>query len=277
VTGHGPIWPLSPTPTGLQSFSTLRFVSDWEVQYHIVGNWAELSSNILTGRGYAISDGSFKTHQGSAAWIIEGASPTNRVIGEGFTPGHEDDHSSFRSELAGIYTCLLFLYHCLCHPTTTKPAFYLACDGKLVLHQLWNGGRTSPSELHYDLLSGTRHLLSNGGFQVTLAHVKGHQDTGVPTVLTQDAMLNIEADTLAKDKLSRYKSGPSAYVIPFSYGACYVSGRRVVKNIQATLRQHINGVPAIKYWQQRRSLIPTIWDKVDWHSYQRAMLEIPLH
>jgi len=268
MTGHGPIRPSSPMPPGLQSFSALRFVSDWEVTYHIIGNWEELSRDILDGRGYAVSDGSFKTNQGSAAWIIEGACPTNRVIGEGFTPGMDDDHSSFRSELAGIYTCLLFLHHCFPHSKTSKPAFYLACDGKSVLHRLWNGQKTSASEPHYDLLSGTRYLLLDSGFQVTLAHVKGHQDTGAPTVLTRDAMLNIEANALAKDKLSCYTPGPSVYVLPFLYGACYMSGRRVVKNIQATLCQHINGFPAIKYWQQCRSMMPAIWAKIDWPLYQ---------
>jgi len=268
LTGHDPIQPPSPTLSGLQSFSSLRFVSDWEVNHHIIGNWEELTCDILAGCGYAVSDGSFKTNQGSVAWIIEGAHPTNRVIGEGFTPGQEDDHSSFRSELAGIYTCLLFLHHCFPHTKTTKPDFYLACDGKLVLHRLWNRRKTSVSEPHYDLLSGTCNLLSNSGFQVTLAHVKGHQDTGVPTVLTQDVMLNIEADTLAKDKLSRYMPSPSVYIIPFSYGACYVGGKRVVKNIQAMLRHHISGLPAIKYWQQRQSLTPAIWAKIDWPSYQ---------
>jgi len=71
--------------------------------------------------------------------------------------------------------------------------------------------------------------------------------------------------------------GPSVYIIPFLYGACYVGGQRVVKNIQAMLRHHINGLPAIKYWQQHRSLMPAIWAKIDWPSYQQAMSEIPLH
>jgi len=110
---------------GLQSFSSLHFVSDWEVNYHIIGNWEELSCYILAGHSYAVSDGSFKSNQGSAAWIIEGAGSTNRVIGEGFTPGMDDDHSSFCSELAGIYTCLLFLHHCFPHTSTKKPSSIL--------------------------------------------------------------------------------------------------------------------------------------------------------
>jgi len=104
---------------------------------------------------------------------------------------------------------------------------------------------TSSGEPHYDLLLGTRQLLSECGFSFQLAHVKGHQDNGETTILTQDATLNIEADALAKDKLARYVSGLVAYYLPFAYATCYVARRRVVKNIQSTLRNFINGAPAI--------------------------------
>jgi len=135
----------------------------------------------------------------------------------------------------------------------------------------------SASKPHYDLLLGTCRLLSDGGFDFNLAHVKGHQDNGEITALMQDATLNIEADALAKAKLSRYMPGPQVYTLPFVYGACYVGGWQVVKNIQTTLRNHINGFPAIKYWQKCRSIMPAIWATIDWHSYQCTMSEIPLH
>jgi len=138
LTGHGPIRPPSPLQSGPLAFSSLRFVSDWAVNYHIIGSWNDLSHDILTGHGFAVSNGSFKPNQGSAAWIIEGLGSSNRVIGEGFTPGMDDDHSSFRSKLAGIYTCLLFLHLCFPPINTEKTEFYFACDGKSVLHRLWN-------------------------------------------------------------------------------------------------------------------------------------------
>ncbi len=136
---------------------------------------------------------------------------------------------------------------------------------------------TSASKPHYNLLLGTCWLLLDGGFTFNLAHIKGHQDNGEITALTQDATLNIEADALAKDKLSRYVPGLKVYILPFVYGACYVGGRHVVKNISSTLRNHINGSLAIKYWQQPCSITPAIWATINWSSYQHAMSEIPLH
>jgi len=148
----------------------------------------------------------------------------------------------------GIYTCLLFIHHCFSHSLPSKPTFQLACKGKSVLHWLWNPCMTSPSEPHYDLLSGTCQLLECG-YSIQLTHIKGHQDNGEITVLTCAATLNIEADSLAKDKLSLYVTRPTMYYLPFVYGACYVDRHHIIKNIQLVLCNHINGFPAIKYWQ----------------------------
>jgi len=74
---------------------------------------------------------------------------------------------------------------------------------------------TSPSEPHYDSLSGTRQLLIDCGYSVHFKHVKGHQDNGITTFLTHAATLNIEADLRAKDKLAHYVEGPMTYYLPF--------------------------------------------------------------
>jgi len=158
-------------------------MTDWEVNFHIVGYWDALTQDVLQGWGYAVSDGLFKTNQGAAVWIIKGASSANWVLGECFTPGTDEDHSSFHSKLAGIYTCLLFIYHCFQHSLMTKPSFYIACDGKSVLHRLWNPRMMSASKPHYNLLPGTCRLLSDGRFDFHLVHVKGHQDNGEIMVL----------------------------------------------------------------------------------------------
>jgi len=63
--------------SGIDCFSSLQFVKDWEVSFHIIGNWADLLSMITQGHGFAVSDGTFKSQQGAAAWIIEGCSSTN--------------------------------------------------------------------------------------------------------------------------------------------------------------------------------------------------------
>jgi len=224
LTGHSLLLPSPPATSGIDCFSLLQFAKDWEVSFHIIGNWDDLLSAITQGYSFAVSDGSFKSQQGAAAWIIEGYSSTNWVIGKCLAPGHGEDHSSFCSKLAGIYSCLLFLKYCFQHKLTHKPAFQLACDGKSVLHRLWNTQMMSPSKPHYDLLSGTHHLLTDCSYLVHLEYIKGHQDNGVTTVLTWAATLNIEVDLLAKDKLARYADGPRVYYLPFGCIWCLLHG-----------------------------------------------------
>jgi len=266
--GHDPILPTPATLRGIQHFPAFQFVKDWEVNFHIVGNWENLMWEVIQGLGYAVSDGSYKPQQGAAAWIIEGSSSANWVMGKCFAPSTDNDHSFFLSKLASIYTCLLFIYYCFQHSLLHKPSFYQACDGKSVLHRLWNPGATSPGKPHYDLLSGTCRLMLECRFTIQLSRVKGHQDNGVITALTHDATLNIEANLLAKDKLARYVTGPTIYNLPFAYGTCYVSNCRVVKNLQSVLRNHINGFPAVKYWQQHCKILPLIWARINWQACQ---------
>jgi len=182
--GHGSILPPLASLPGIQHFPSLQFMKEWEVNFYIIGNWDKLVREVTQGWGYAVSNSSFKAQQGVAAWIIKGLGLANCIIGECFAPGTNEDHSSFHSKLAGIYMCLLFTYYCFQHSLPINPPFYLACDGKSVLHWLWNLGTTSPGEPHYDLLSGTCRLLSECGFIFQLAHIKGHQDNGKTMVLT---------------------------------------------------------------------------------------------
>jgi len=63
--------------SGIDHFSSLQFIKDWEVDFHIIGNWDDLLGAITQGQGFAASDGSFKSQQGVAAWITEGYSSTN--------------------------------------------------------------------------------------------------------------------------------------------------------------------------------------------------------
>jgi len=66
-----------------------------------------------------------------------------------------------------------------------------------------------PQEPHADLISATRTLIMISMVKIKLVHVKGHQDNKLIGPLTRDAMLNIEADHMARTKLTRYTNGPN--------------------------------------------------------------------
>ncbi len=68
-----------------------------------------LAKAITQGEAIAISDGSYKDTYGTAAWVFKGAAATGRVVGSVVVPGSAQDQSSYRSELAGIYSILVLL------------------------------------------------------------------------------------------------------------------------------------------------------------------------
>jgi len=94
-------------------------------------------------------------------------------------------------------------------------------------------------------------------------------------VLTRDAWLNVEADLLAKQKLSTPYTGPVRYRIPGNPWSCYTGTNRVVKQLSAMLRQHINGQAALAYWENQQNLTPPVLWQVDWPSFRRALHEVP--
>jgi len=123
------------------------------------------------------------------------------------------------------------------------------------------------------MLGAAHALLSSCGFTVDLTFVKGHQDTGVPTVLTRDAWLNVEADTLAKSIVSIPHTRPTHYKLPGNAWACYAGMQRVVKQFDNMLRTFINGKDTQTYWEKRKGLSTDTLQQVDWPSIGRAMPE----
>jgi len=96
-----------------------------------LSNLHDLLESIKAGEGYSMRDGSFQTGRGAAAWIIEGWDHTNCLLGTCHSPCAVDGHSSFQSELAGIYMTLYTLS--LLPPHSNAPTLHLACDRQSVL------------------------------------------------------------------------------------------------------------------------------------------------
>jgi len=84
-------------------------------------------------------------------WIIEGNDSTTRLSGQWYTPGHDDDHSSFQSKLAGIVGVLYSLT--FWPPRLLRPPLRLACDGLSVISRLSAQRPINPTEPHADLLT----------------------------------------------------------------------------------------------------------------------------
>jgi len=193
LTGSGPcVQPEQGIDPCHQMWMSL-FSQQWELDLQLKGSQWQMQEALSSALGYAVCNGSFKDANGAAAWLIECPDSHMRIEGKWHTPGHQEDHSSFCSKLAGIVGALYTLSFWL--PLLPSPPLHLACDGLLVVSRLQSDKPIEPMEPHMDLLGVACMLLTTCGYQVQLVFVCGHQDQGYPTVLTWDAWLNVEVDS----------------------------------------------------------------------------------
>jgi len=190
------------------------FGQDWDLQITITGSPDQILADIREGTVVAVSDGSYQHSMGAAAWIIEGATSSNRIQGTMLTPGNPSNHSAFWSEVAGLYGILLTLQRLLATDPMASGQLDIACDGHSVLDHLQSKKSINPFAAHADLLNACQQMEQLLPCQVTYLHIKGHQDNGYPTVLSRLAWLSIEVDLAAKARIDVLYKGKAEYRIP---------------------------------------------------------------
>jgi len=141
----------------------------------------------------------------------------------------------------------------------------VCCDGKLALERVEAMHPIIITEPHTDLLSAIRKVKTGIKCHLSFKHVCGHQDVGQPMVLEQDATLIMEMDTQAKRKIEDTPEAVS-YEIPFEGWLCYIGTRKIIKQCQLTLWEHINGKPICQHWQCKHKFGTSASDQVDWTS-----------
>ena len=215
---------VGPTIADLMKAIDQRRGEQWAVQnIHTTLKINEIIRDIGQGTAVAISDGSFKDEAGTAAWIIENESGTQRMMGYVMVPGFASDQSAYRSEIAGIYGSVLVVEMIKEVWGITQGGILIGCDGKDALKQAVDTNEvcTSCKQQHFDLLSGIQGYIRGSCLKYTSCHIKGHQDeTKSWEDLDRLAMLNVEVDLAAKefwtekyndnDKKRRYFS----YMVP---------------------------------------------------------------
>jgi len=112
--------------------------------------------------------------------------------------------------------------------------------------------------------------------QLLFKHVKGHQDTGSPTVLTWLAWMNINMDMQAKGKLLSPGSTQLVFSIPFKGWTCTIEGQRIIKNITTSLWQHLNSKIILNHWAMREQFTLQVSKMIDWEASGKAMNSLPL-
>ena len=238
-------------------------------------NLPSLIQAISTSTCLAISDGSFKDKFGTAAWHLSAGNETILLSGKTVVPGTSDDHSAFRSELMGLYGISVTLHAICSFAEIRKGSCLMGCDGKNALYQIFNDTAVSGSTSHFDLISATRQVISD--IPLTLSHlwVKGHQDNTSQQHFDAPTMLNIAADSSARQFLSEQiiLSQPSLQVWKEPW-SIWIDGRKVCKQLKISIEEWVHQVNAMKYLS-RKDLLGTLpGSAFDWEATSTVMTSL---
>jgi len=91
--------------------------------------------------------------------------------------------------------------------------------------------------------------------------------------MVQCAVAAKAMDLRAKAKLVD-TAGLALHVIPFEGWMCYIGSRKIIKQWQLTLWEHINGNKLCQHWQCKQRFGRGASKQVDWTSIRQAMTEV---
>jgi hypothetical protein len=248
--------------------------AQWVVQnIEIVRNW-ELWACAREHRLLGVSDGSFKDHFGTAAFILVSPDkPSMHIKGAVITPGHPDDQNAFQSELAGIYaiTVVQWALHKFFH--LESGYIEVACDGKSALQQAqWSEDFINTRYPHYDLILAIRAIRNLSNWKWAWRHVKGHQDSAGGE-LDFGAKLNVQMDCEAKQHWSNTYGSDSPIHIWGEPWRVWAGSKKITSELGRHIKEYCSSQPAENYWRGK----PRISDQfelVDWESIGGAMQQI---
>jgi hypothetical protein len=106
------------------------------------------------GTAIAFSDGSYKDSFGTAAWTIQ-TETGEGMSGQVIALGHDGDHSSYRSELAGLYSIAFIIYKLCTYYHVQEGSIHVGCDGLSALKQVF-GSMVDIDAACQDLILATR-------------------------------------------------------------------------------------------------------------------------
>lgn len=236
---------------------------------------------------HGVTDGSYMSSKaydmGTAAWIMENwlLPGMQRCRGVVSTSGQDYLVNAYRSELQGMHTMLLAIHVvCLVHGITDGAA-RLGCDNEttVFLAQL-DSTRVTYVHAHIDLIRAIRKLKSILPVQLTIEHVKGHQDDNKNFgELDRMSQLNVEADTEAKRYLRHTirhnRLDPADSSMEKEGWRCYIYGQKVTTNPTELLRRGYWGRSTLLYYEKHDLLNRQGFDLVDWDSMYEAMHSFP--
>jgi len=117
----------------------------------------------------AVCGGSFKEGKGASAWVLEGegGKSSNRMVGRNIVPGHAEDQSAYRSELAGILGVVSIVKELVKYYEIEEGHVTIGCNNNQEIHA---------NILDYDMVTAIRAAISNNTITWSTEHISSHQE-----------------------------------------------------------------------------------------------------
>jgi hypothetical protein len=223
------------------------------------------------------SDGGLKGHLGTFGWQL--STNDNVVLYEGAGPvdGPYDSASSTRSELAG-YVAPLILLALISNKFGDIPSsgFRWVTDSKGAIANV-KSSTPSPGYMqrqpnNVDFLATIQELSKSLNRPLESIWIKGHQSLAtLPDGANHhDVERNNKADELAtwyREQTTRSQSSEMVDHVPASRVSISINGRRLVGNIESSIRYHINGTYLRSYMQSKNAWSDRTWESIDRESF----------
>jgi hypothetical protein len=222
----------------------------------------------------AISDGSFKNTWGTAAWTIGITEHKQYISGQVVCPGGADAHSSYRSELTGLYVILAIMNHFCEYYQIEEGSIEIGCDGLSALQTSFDQGLNLLSDIpDYDLIGAIYHMRKTSKVLWSYHHVKGHQDDE-GSDLDDWAKQSVKMDAWAKQHLSVASTTPRHYNILGEPWQLWVDGRKVTSKIQECTYSAVHRPESEQFWSREVERSDNL-SLMDWPSIGHAMKKSP--
>jgi hypothetical protein len=231
-------------------------------------NGKSVARAIMKGSARAISDGSFKDSMGTSSTVIYGDDEAHRIISVNAVPGHRQEQSAYRSELAGIEGALAILESVCTVHDIQQGAATIGLDGQQALIEASGDWPLNPSRADFDMLTDIRAKVKRLPITIHWKWIKGHQDDDVSfDDLDEWAKANVLVDNIAKaywNHVVTEGSEPTAHRFGDEAWALYVNGTKVGKFDKQKIYRSIYEEKTMVYWAKKSDRHREIIRGVDW-------------
>ena len=158
-----------PDHSFLEVLDYLPDSSRWAIsEYSLLSDLQPIIAALALSQGpaHAISDGSFKDKFGTSALPIFDAD-TFSILGLNIVPGHPDNQSAYRSELAGLFVIVLIVNLLCSWANIFQGGIEVGCDGLSVLNKACDSWPMEPADPPFDLLSALCTMITASALKWT--------------------------------------------------------------------------------------------------------------